>query len=61
MSGQGPAFEGIERQPLRTFTEKAYLEYSMYVILDRALPAIGDGLKPWLVDTADAADEGPAG
>ena len=46
MSGQGPAFEGIERQPLRTFTEKAYLEYSMYVILDRALPAIGDGLKP---------------
>ncbi len=46
MSGQGPAFEGIERQPLRNFTEKAYLEYSMYVILDRALPAIGDGLKP---------------
>ena len=39
-------FEGIERQPLRTFTEKAYLDYSMYVILDRALPAIGDGLKP---------------
>ena len=39
-------FEGIERQPLRTFTEKAYLDYSMYVILDRALPALGDGLKP---------------
>ena len=39
-------FEGIERQPLRTFTEKAYLDYSMYVILDRALPNIGDGLKP---------------
>jgi topoisomerase-4 subunit A len=39
-------FEGIERQPLRTFTEKAYLDYSMYVILDRALPHIGDGLKP---------------
>ena len=39
-------FEGIERQPLGTFTEKAYLEYSMYVILDRALPALGDGLKP---------------
>jgi topoisomerase-4 subunit A len=39
-------FEGIEKQPLRTFTEKAYLDYSMYVILDRALPAIGDGLKP---------------
>ena len=30
-------FEGIERQPLSTFTEKAYLDYSMYVILDRAL------------------------
>ena len=39
-------FEGVERQPLRTFTEKAYLEYSMYVILDRALPFLGDGLKP---------------
>jgi DNA topoisomerase IV, A subunit, proteobacterial len=39
-------FEGIERQPLKVFTEKAYLDYSMYVILDRALPHIGDGLKP---------------
>jgi len=39
-------FEGIERQPLGTFTEKAYLDYSMYVILDRALPALGDGVKP---------------
>jgi topoisomerase-4 subunit A len=39
-------FEGVERQSLRTFTEKAYLDYSMYVILDRALPHIGDGLKP---------------
>jgi len=39
-------FEGIERQPLRTFTERAYLDYSMYVILDRALPHVGDGLKP---------------
>ena len=39
-------FEGIERQSLRAFTEKAYLDYSMYVILDRALPHIGDGLKP---------------
>ena len=38
--------EGIERSPLRVFTEKAYLDYSMYVILDRALPHIGDGLKP---------------
>jgi topoisomerase-4 subunit A len=39
-------FEGVERQPLSTFTEKAYLDYSMYVILDRALPALGDGVKP---------------
>ncbi len=38
--------EGVEQQPLRDYTEKAYLDYSMYVILDRALPAIGDGLKP---------------
>ena len=38
--------DGIERQPLRVFSEKAYLDYSMYVILDRALPHIGDGLKP---------------
>jgi topoisomerase-4 subunit A len=38
--------EGFERLPLRLFTEKAYLDYSMYVILDRALPRIGDGLKP---------------
>jgi topoisomerase-4 subunit A len=36
----------LESQPLGTFTEKAYLDYSMYVILDRALPHIGDGLKP---------------
>jgi topoisomerase-4 subunit A len=39
-------YEGIEQLPLKTFTEKAYLDYSMYVILDRALPHIGDGLKP---------------
>jgi topoisomerase-4 subunit A len=39
-------FEGVEKQPLRTFTEKAYLDYSMYVILDRALPSLSDGLKP---------------
>lgn len=38
--------EGIEQLPLKTFTEKAYLDYSMYVILDRALPHVGDGLKP---------------
>lgn len=35
-----------ERIPLKEFTEKAYLDYSMYVILDRALPHISDGLKP---------------
>ena len=39
-------FEGVERVPLRVFTEKAYLDYSMYVILDRALPHVADGLKP---------------
>jgi len=39
-------FDGIERVPMAVFTEKAYLDYSMYVILDRALPHIGDGLKP---------------
>ncbi|HHI75969.1 MAG TPA: DNA topoisomerase IV subunit A [Gammaproteobacteria bacterium] len=38
--------DGSERLPLAQFTEKAYLDYSMYVILDRALPFIGDGLKP---------------
>lgn len=36
----------IEHIPLHEFAEKAYLDYSMYVILDRALPHIGDGLKP---------------
>ena len=36
----------IEQRPLGEFTEKAYLDYSMYVILDRALPHVGDGLKP---------------
>ena len=39
-------YEGVEQQALHDFTEKAYLDYSMYVILDRALPHIGDGLKP---------------
>ena len=46
MQDQELNFEGVEKQPLRTFTEKAYLDYSMYVILDRALPALADGLKP---------------
>ena len=38
--------DGAERLALHTFTEDAYLKYSMYVIMDRALPYIGDGLKP---------------
>jgi len=38
--------ESVEQQLLRVFTEKAYLDYSTYVILDRALPHISDGLKP---------------
>ena len=38
--------DNVERLPLKTFTERAYLDYSMYVVLDRALPHIGDGLKP---------------
>jgi len=38
--------EGVERLSLAEFTEQAYLNYSMYVIMDRALPHIGDGLKP---------------
>lgn len=38
--------EGIEKVSLSQYTQKAYLDYSMYVILDRALPHIGDGLKP---------------
>ncbi|TKF79067.1 DNA topoisomerase IV subunit A [Vibrio kanaloae] len=39
-------FDGVEQLPMRKFTEDAYLNYSMYVIMDRALPYIGDGLKP---------------
>ena len=38
--------DGVERLPLHAFTKNAYLNYSMYVIMDRALPFIGDGLKP---------------
>jgi len=38
--------DGVERRSLADFTEQAYLNYSMYVIMDRALPHIGDGLKP---------------
>ncbi|WP_394130341.1 DNA topoisomerase IV subunit A [Shewanella maritima] len=40
------SLDGVEQMPIRRFTEEAYLNYSMYVIMDRALPHIGDGLKP---------------
>ncbi|QXI47396.1 MULTISPECIES: DNA topoisomerase IV subunit A [Pseudomonas] len=40
------SLDGVERRSLADFTEQAYLNYSMYVIMDRALPHIGDGLKP---------------
>src|SRR5262245_25945869 len=49
-NGEGPlfrpAYAEVERLPLAEFTQKAYLDYSMYVILDRALPHVADGLKP---------------
>jgi topoisomerase IV subunit A len=41
-----PTFLDIENLPVGDFARKAYLDYSMYVILDRALPHIADGLKP---------------
>src|SRR3546814_11893823 len=37
---------GFEQIPLREYAERAYLDYSMYVVLDRVLPFLGDGLKP---------------
>lgn len=40
------AINNVEHIPVHEYVEKAYLDYSMYVILDRALPHIGDGLKP---------------
>jgi len=46
MSNQELNFEGIEQLPVRDFAERSYLDYSMYVILDRALPSVADGLKP---------------
>lgn len=46
MRTKAPLPEPTEQRPLREFIEDAYLNYSMYVILDRALPHIGDGLKP---------------
>uniref|UniRef100_UPI00389A3361 DNA topoisomerase IV subunit A n=1 Tax=Thiomicrorhabdus heinhorstiae TaxID=2748010 RepID=UPI00389A3361 len=39
-------YDGVEQRSVAEFTESAYLDYAMYVILDRALPHIGDGLKP---------------
>ena len=55
-------FESIS---LKKYAEDSYLNYAMYVILDRALPNVGDGLKPvqrrilyaCLLYTSDAADE----
>ena len=46
MTDTTPINPAIEQIALRNYAEKAYLDYSMYVILDRALPHIGDGLKP---------------
>src|SRR6201996_3806771 len=46
MKDQELNFEGVEKRPIKVFAESAYLDYSMYVILDRALPNLGDGLKP---------------
>jgi topoisomerase IV subunit A len=46
MKDQELNFEGVEKEPLKSFAERAYLDYSMYVILDRALPSLSDGLKP---------------
>lgn len=46
MQNLGFDFDGIEQKPIHEFTRKAYLDYAMYVILDRALPSIADGLKP---------------
>jgi topoisomerase-4 subunit A len=46
MNNENHNQNSVERVPLSEYTEKAYLDYSMYVILDRALPHVGDGLKP---------------
>jgi topoisomerase-4 subunit A len=46
MKDQQLNFEGVEKESLKSFAERAYLDYSMYVILDRALPSLSDGLKP---------------
>ena len=46
MKNQELNLEGVEKLSLKEYSERAYLDYSMYVLLDRALPQIGDGLKP---------------
>ena len=46
MSTISTSSDQFEQVPLRTYAEKAYLDYAMYVVLDRALPHVGDGLKP---------------
>ncbi|WP_376691343.1 DNA topoisomerase IV subunit A [Wenzhouxiangella sp. EGI_FJ10409] len=46
MSEIKPVSGDFEQQPLRTYAERAYLDYAMYVVLDRALPSVCDGLKP---------------
>ena len=46
MSEISQSFSDHEQMPLKDYAEKAYLDYSMYVVLDRALPFVGDGLKP---------------
>jgi len=46
VSSKALQVESVERMPLSEFVRPAYLNYAMYVIMDRALPFIGDGLKP---------------
>src|SRR6202000_1176192 len=46
MKEQELNFEGVEQEPMKGFAERPYLNFSMYVILDRARPHLGDGLKP---------------
>ncbi|NNF17509.1 MAG: DNA topoisomerase IV subunit A, partial [Gammaproteobacteria bacterium] len=46
MKNQEFDFNSSETRPIKDFTESAYLDYSMYVVLDRALPHLCDGLKP---------------
>jgi topoisomerase IV subunit A len=43
---EATTYDGIEQLSLEDFVKPSYLNYAMYVINDRALPFIGDGLKP---------------